>query len=85
LERLRIGDKIRIIHKGKQEGICTILDILEDYGGESYWLENEIGTLSLEIETPETVFEKIDPNKFPQAIKKLSDQSYLPVVVESTW
>lgn len=84
MERLRIGDKIRIIHKGKQEGICTILDILEDYGGESYWLENENGTLSLEIETPETVFEKIAPNKFPVAIKNTSDQSYLPVVIEST-
>jgi len=84
MERLGIGDKIRIVHRGKQEGICTILDILEDYGGESYWLENENGTLSLEIETPETIFEKIDPNKYLQAIKKSSDQSYLPVVIEST-
>jgi len=59
MEKFRIGDRIRIIHKGKQEvQACTILDILEDYGGNSYWLKNDNGCLSLEIETPETVFEK---------------------------
>jgi len=59
VEKFSIGDKIRIVHNGKKEDqICTILDILEDYGGNSYWLKNENGCLSLEIETPETIFEK---------------------------
>ena len=61
MEKLKIGDRIRIIHKGKKENqSCVILDILEDYGGDSYWLKNENGNLMLEIETPETVFEKIN-------------------------
>jgi hypothetical protein len=50
-----------VIHNGKkEEQACTILDILEDYGGNSYWLKNENGNLMLEIETPETAFEKIN-------------------------
>lgn len=61
MEKFRIGDKIRIIYKGKKEDqICTILDMLEDYGGYSYWLKKGNGSLMLEIETPETVFEKIE-------------------------
>ena len=61
MEKLKIGDRIRIIHKGKKENqSCVILDILEDYGGDSYWLKNENGSLMLEIETPETVFEKVN-------------------------
>lgn len=61
MEKFKIGDRIRIIHKGKKENqSCVILDILEDYGGDSYWLKNENGNLMLEIETPETVFEKIN-------------------------
>lgn len=60
MQRFRIGDKIHVIHEGnKEEQICTILDILEDYDGNSYWLKNDNGILRLEIETPETVFEKI--------------------------
>jgi len=59
--KFRIGDRIRIVHEGqKEDQICTILDILEDYGGDSYWIKNESGSLRLEIETPETVFEKLD-------------------------
>jgi hypothetical protein len=59
MERFRIGDQIRVIHKGqKEKQNCTILDILEDYGGNSYWLKSDQGTLRLEIETPETVFER---------------------------
>ena len=61
MERFRIGDKIRVIHKGRKEDqICVILDILEDYGGNSYWLKSKNGFLSLEIETPETIFEKVN-------------------------
>ena len=61
MERFRIGDKIRIIHKcQKEDQICTILDILEDYSGDSYWIKNESGSLRLEIETPETAFEKVN-------------------------
>jgi len=60
VEKFRIGDRITIIHKGKKEDkICTVIDILEDYGGYSYWLKSEKGSLMLEIETPETIFEKI--------------------------
>ena len=60
MTKFRIGDNIRIIHKGKtEEHAFTILDILEDYGGDSYWIKNDKGILRLEIETPETVFEKI--------------------------
>ena len=61
MERFRIGDQIRVIHRGqKEEQTCTILDILEDYGGNSYWLKNDQGILQLEIETPETAFEKVN-------------------------
>ena len=61
MEKFKIGDTIAIIHRGKKENqTCVILDILEDYGGDSYWLKNENGALMLEIETPETVFEKIN-------------------------
>ena len=61
MERLRVGDRICVIHNGnKEDQTRTILDILEDYGGNSYWLKNERGILSLEIETPETVFVKAD-------------------------
>ena len=61
MEQFKIGDRIRIIHKGKKEDqTCIILDILEDNGGYSYWLKNENGILMLEIETPETSFEKVN-------------------------
>ena len=61
MEKLRIGDRIRIVHEGqKEDQICTILDILEDYGVDSYWIKNESGSLRLEIETPETAFEKVN-------------------------
>lgn len=60
MERFRIGDKIHIIHKGeKAEPTYTIVDILEDYGGNSYWLKSSSGKMALESETPETVFEKV--------------------------
>ncbi|MGB6464493.1 MAG: hypothetical protein WBF38_09770 [Nitrosotalea sp.] len=60
MERLRIGDRICVIHKGeKEEQTYTILDILEDYGENSYWLKGESGKMVLECETPETVFEKV--------------------------
>jgi len=50
-----------VIHKGKkEEQTCTIMDILEDYDGNTYWLKNDQGVLRLEIETPETVFSKTD-------------------------
>ena len=63
MEKFRIGDRVRIIHKGKEEDqICTILDMLEDYGGYSYWLKSDQGVLRLEIETPETIFEKLELN-----------------------
>lgn len=57
--RFRIGDRVRVIHKDQTEKICTIIDILQDYGGDTYWLKNERGGLMLEAETPETKFEKI--------------------------
>lgn len=61
MDRFRIGDRIHVINKGKkEEQTCTILDILEDYGGNSYWLKNDQGVLQLEIETPETVFERLN-------------------------
>ncbi|HET6457663.1 MAG TPA: hypothetical protein VFG24_02145 [Nitrosopumilaceae archaeon] len=60
MEKFRIGDRVRITHTDKKEDeLCTILDILEDYGGNSYWLKFEDGHLLLEIETPETAFEKV--------------------------
>jgi hypothetical protein len=61
MERFRIGDRIRVVHRGqKEDQNCTILDILEDYGENSYWLRSDQGVLQLEIETPETVFEKVN-------------------------
>jgi hypothetical protein len=61
MERFRIGDRISINHKGvKEEQTYTILDILEDYGGNSYWLKAETGKMVLASETPETAFEKVD-------------------------
>ncbi|MGQ0795195.1 MAG: hypothetical protein ACT4N5_03300 [Nitrosopumilaceae archaeon] len=61
MEKFKIGDKIRITHKGKrEEQTCMILDILEDYSGYSYWLKKQNGSLMLEIETPETSFEKVN-------------------------
>ena len=60
MQRFRIGDQIHIIHKGeKEDQTYTVLDILEDYGGNSYWLKSSSGKLVLESETPETVFERI--------------------------
>lgn len=61
--KFSIGDKIRIIHNGKQVETAVIFDILEDYGGFSYWLQRANGRLMLEIETPETIFERIEPRK----------------------
>ena len=58
--KFRIGDRIRIIHMGqKEEQTCTILDVLEDYDGNPYWLKSDQGRLMLEIETPETIFERV--------------------------
>lgn len=71
MEKFRLGDRIRIIHEGKQEDICTILDILEDYDGSSYWLKSDKGTLLLEIETPETKIEKVD---VPETTKERTSQ-----------
>ncbi len=60
MQKLRIGDKIKVIHRGKEEHVSTIVEILEDYGGNSYWMKSDRGILRLEIETPETIFEKIN-------------------------
>lgn len=58
--RFRIGDQIHIVHKGeKEDETYTILDILEDYGGNSYWLKGRSGKMVLESESLETVFVKI--------------------------
>ncbi len=59
MQRLRVGDVIRVIHKGNVEKVCTIMDVLEDYDGNTYWLKSETGRMILEIETPDIVFEKI--------------------------
>jgi hypothetical protein len=60
MQKFRIGDKIKITHKGKEdEHLYTILDILEDYDGSAYWLRNEKGVPLLEAETRETEFEKV--------------------------
>lgn len=57
--RFRIGDRIRIIHGGKSEdGVYSILDIIEYFDDRSYWLKSEKGQLLLRCETPMTVFEK---------------------------
>jgi hypothetical protein len=59
MERLRVGDSIRMIHCGKREDeVCTIVDILEDYSGDTFVLKNRRGNIRLEIETPETILEK---------------------------
>lgn len=61
MHKFRIGDRIRITHKGKEDGqVYIILDILEDYGSNAYWLRGETGRMMLESETHETVFEKAD-------------------------
>lgn len=61
MQRVKIGDTVKTIHKGKEEAqTYTILDILEDYGGNSYWLKGESGKMVLESETPETVFERVN-------------------------
>lgn len=60
MQRFRIGDKIKVIHKGKEEHTSTIVEILEDYSGDMYWLKNENGRCILEMETPQTSFEKIN-------------------------
>ena len=59
MTRFFVGDKIRItnINTGEKD-VCTILDILEDYGGNTYWVKYEDGRLSLEYETPNTIFIK---------------------------
>lgn len=59
MKRLRVGDVIRVIHKGDVEKICTIMDVLEDYDGNTYWLKSETGRMMLEVETPDTVFENM--------------------------
>ncbi len=60
MQKLRVGDKIRVIHNGREEHVSTIVEILEDYGGDMYWLKNENGRCILETETPVTIFEKIE-------------------------
>lgn len=57
--KFRIGDRVKVIHNGQTEKICTIIDILQDYDGDTYWLKSEKGGLILEMETPETKFEKV--------------------------
>ncbi|GEM_PF-3520573 len=59
MQKFKIGDKIRVLYKGKEDHTSTIVEILEDYSGDMYWLKNENGRCILESETPETVFEKI--------------------------
>lgn len=59
MQKFKIGDKIRVLYKGKEDHISTIVEILEDYSGDMYWLKNENGRCILESETPETVFEKV--------------------------
>jgi len=59
VNKFKIGDRIRIVQKStKKDQVCTIIDILEDYGGNSYWFKSDQGVLRLEIETPETIFER---------------------------
>lgn len=61
MERFGIGDRIRIINKDNGErAVCIILDILEDYGGNTYWVKYNDGRLGLEYETPETIFIRYD-------------------------
>ena len=62
MQRFRIGDKIRIVHKGiEDDQIYTILDILEDYDGNTYWLRSEKGVPMLEMETLQTKFVRVTP------------------------
>jgi hypothetical protein len=70
--KFNVGDKVRIIHNGKQVETTVIFEILEDYGGFSYWLQRSNGRLMLEIETPETVFEKIEPKEIAKVAKDLT-------------
>ena len=59
MQKLRIGDKIKITHKGKDdEYLYTVLDVLEDYDDNTYWLRNEKGVHMLEMETRDTKFKK---------------------------
>lgn len=60
MQKLRIGDKVKVIHQGKEEHVSTIVEILEDYSGDMYWLKDENGGFILEMETPFTSFERID-------------------------
>lgn len=61
MQKFRIGDKIKIIHKGKEdEHTYTVLDVLEDYDGNTYWLRNEKGVPILEMETRETIFNRVN-------------------------
>ena len=60
MQKFKIGDKIRVILKGKEDHISTIVEILEDYSGDMYWLRNQNGRMVLESETPETIFEKVN-------------------------
>jgi len=34
MQKLRVGDKIKVIHQGKEEHVSTIVEILEDYSGD---------------------------------------------------
>lgn len=61
MDRIVAGDKIKIIDINKGEKTtCTILDILEDYGSNTYWVRYDDGRLGLEYETPNTIFIKYD-------------------------
>jgi len=61
MARLKIGDSIEVIHNGKKTNqIETIVDIIEDYGGNSYWLRDEKGRLTLESDTSTTIFKKLN-------------------------
>jgi len=64
MQKLRIGDKIKVVHLGKEENqVYTILDILEDYDGSTYWMRDEKGVPILEMETSQTKFEKIEVSR----------------------
>ncbi len=57
MDRFLVGDKIRIINIDKGErAVCVILDILEDYSGDMYWVRYDDDRLGLECDTPNTVF-----------------------------
>jgi hypothetical protein len=57
--QFKVGDTIRVLYQGKEDHTGTIVEILEDYSGNMYWLKNKNGRCILESETPETVFEKV--------------------------